>query len=148
LSNERFEVYAGSWFVCSESKETWRVKSRESREPALERRWMFYYALGESLRISYRSQSLDLNAALRALSNPGWIKEDEGGPAKKVLGRHYRVAFKGLIDAYEGASKDKPFIHRNWFRAQATLGSISKHIASSWDLISDHGEDYVLPRVR
>jgi hypothetical protein len=39
VANDTFCLYAGIWFACSEAKEAWRIKSRESKEPALERRW-------------------------------------------------------------------------------------------------------------
>lgn len=144
LTNETFARYAGIWFVCAETRELWRTKSRESKDPALERRWMFFYALGESLRISYSSQALALDDALRGMSNPSWIKQPAEGPVKKVLGRHCKLAFKSLSDSYKEASKDPAFKHRNWFRTQATLASITEHMGSSWTLLSDHGEDYVL----
>jgi len=144
LSNDRFSLYAGIWFVCAEAKEGWRLRSRESKEPALERRWMFFYALGESMRVSYRSQSLDLDSALRGLGNPAWLKQDEHGPIKKVIVRHCKVAFKSLIDAYKEAAKDQAFKHRNWFRSQVTLSTIADHVNSSWSLLSDHAEEYLL----
>jgi len=145
VANDTFCLYAGIWFACSEAKEAWRIKSRESKEPALERRWMFFYALGESMRIAYRSQGMDLPTALRMLSNPAWLKQDGDGPTRKALARHCRVAFKSMIDAYREASKDTAFKHRNWFRSQATLSSITEQINGSWTLLADHAEEYILP---
>ena len=145
VSNDTFCLYAGIWFACGEAKEAWRVRSRDSKEPALERRWMFYYAFGESMRIAYRSQGVDLPTALQTLSNPAWLKEDADGPAKKVLTRHCRIAFKSMIDSYREASKDLAFKHRNWFRSPATLSSITEHINGSWTLLADHAVEYLLP---
>jgi hypothetical protein len=145
VANDTFCLYAGIWFACGEAKESWRLKSRESKEPGLERRWMFYYAFGESMRIAYQSQGMDLSAALRTLSSPGWLKQDADGPAKKVLTRHCKIAFKSMIDAYREASKDPAFKHRNWFRSQATLNSITEQINGSWTLLADHAEEYMLP---
>jgi hypothetical protein len=148
LSNDKFCLYAGIWFVCDVAEEAWRVKSRDTKEPALERRWMFFYAFGESLRISYRSQSFDLNTALRGLCNPAWLKEVENGPTKRVIARHSKVALKSLIDAYKEASKEQGFKHRNWFRSEATLKAIADHAESSWSLLSDHAEEYLLPQAK
>jgi hypothetical protein len=106
---------------------------------------MFFYAFGESLRISYRNQSLDLDTALRGLCNPAWLREDESGPTKRVIARHCKVAFKSLIDAYKEASKEQGFKHRNWFRSDATLKATTDHAESSWSLLSDHAEEYLLP---
>ncbi|MEN6602543.1 MAG: AIPR family protein [Bryobacteraceae bacterium] len=143
LSGDCFSLYAGIWFACNQAKDIWRAKLREGKEPALERRWMFFYALGESIRVAYQHLGLDRDAALRSLSNPKWLKEPETGSTKKVLLRHCKVAIKGLVDAYRESSKDPVFTHRNWFRSQATLTSITEQIRSSWTLLADHGEDYV-----
>jgi hypothetical protein len=148
LPNDKFCLYAGIWFACDVAEEAWRVRSRDTKEPALERRWMFFYAFGESLRISYRSQALDLDTALRGLCNPAWLKEGENGPIKKVIARHSKVAFKSLIDAYKEASKVQGFKHRNWFRSEATLKAIADYSESSWSLLSDHAEEYLLPQVK
>src|SRR6185437_16543720 len=53
LGNELFEYYAGVWFVCSYAKGLWSEESKKSKHSALERRWMFYFALGEVLRKAY-----------------------------------------------------------------------------------------------
>ncbi len=143
ISAERFQLYAGIWFVCDEAKKIWRDKNRENNEPGIERRWMFYYALGESIRLFHTEQGIDPNVALRALSNPGWVKEGDDGPVLKVVGRHCRVAFRALIATYKEASKDQDFAHRNWFRSQATLGSIKEHLVEDWNLLAEHGEEYL-----
>lgn len=76
VANDTFCLYAGIWFACAEAKESWRIKSRESKQPALERRWMFWYAFGESFRVAYRSQGVDLSTALQTLSSPACVKQD------------------------------------------------------------------------
>jgi hypothetical protein len=60
---------------------------------------MFFYSLGESLRIAYDSQRLDLDSSLRGMSNPSWTKQPEDGPIKKIIARHCKLAFKSLSDA-------------------------------------------------
>ncbi len=69
---EKFHVYAGVWFLCDEAKRIWRARSRDGNEPGIERRWMFYYALGESIRLAHSEQGVDTSSALRFLSNPSW----------------------------------------------------------------------------
>jgi len=148
LSNDLFGQYAGIWFICDFAKCVWRARTREGRDLGLERRWMFYYALGESIRTAYKFQKIDFEEDLRRLSShTSWIKQDDCG-AKKVIHRHCKVAFKALIDAYKDASKDQGFAHRNWFRSSKTLASISEQLKSSWSLISDHGEEYIFSKVK
>ena len=140
ITEAKFQLYAGIWFVCSESKPVWKVKSRTTRDPALERRWMFFYALGESIRNSYREQSQDLDTALRALGNPTWLKQDPDGPVKATIGRHCRVAFISLANAYKAASGQNGFMHRNWFRSSATIASITEHVANFWGVPRSTGK--------
>lgn len=63
----------------------------------------------------------------------------------RILGRHCKVAFRALIASYKEASKDPSFAHRNWFRSQATLGSIKEHLVEDWSLLAEHGEEYLFP---
>jgi hypothetical protein len=109
---------------------------------------MFFNALGESMRNAYRQMSQDLDASLRTLANPAWLKQDSNAPVKATIGRHCKVAFISLISAYKEASRQNGFMHRNWFRSQATIASISEHVANSWSLLADHGEEYLLPKVK
>ena len=146
ITNAKFEFFAGIWFVCAEAKTIWKTRRGEGNDPALERRWMFFYALGESIRTAYREQGQEPEAALRALSNPVWLKQEQAGPIKKVIGRHCKVAFKSLSDSYKGASRQAGFMHRNWFRSQATITSIAEHVVSAWSLLADHGDDYLIPK--
>jgi hypothetical protein len=148
ITDERFELYAAIWFVCDEAKPLWKAKSKEMKEPAFERRWMFFYAVGESIRSAYREQGKEVVPALRALANPNWLKQDQNNSVKKAIGRHCRVAFKSLADAYKEASNQPGFMHRNWFRSQSTIASVAEHVMSSWGLLIDHGEDYLFSKTR
>jgi hypothetical protein len=145
ITHERFEYYAGIWFACVEAKTIWKARSAESKDPALERRWMFYYSLGESIRTAYHEQARDPEGALRGLGSPAWLRQSRDGPIKTTIGRHCKVAFKSLMDAYREASRQPGFMHRNWFRSQTTISSIAEHVVSSWSLLADHGEDYLFP---
>jgi hypothetical protein len=145
VANSRFQLYAGIWFACDTAKQIWRMRAREGKEPGIERRWMFYFALGESIRLSHSEQSVDPESSLRLLSNPAWLK-DEDGPVRKVIARHCKVAFRALISSYREASKDPDFAHRNWFRSQATLASIREQLKADWSLLAEHGEEYLIPK--
>jgi hypothetical protein len=148
ITNSKFELYAGIWLVCNEAKPIWKAKSRTTKEPALERRWMFFNAFGESMRNAYRQMSEDLDMALRTLANPAWLKQDANAPVRAAIGRHCKVAFISLTSAYKEASKQSGFMHRNWFRSPATIASISEHVTNSWSLLADHGEEYLLPKAK
>lgn len=148
LTNENFERYAGIWLVCSFAKDLWRARVRESRDAALERRWMFYYALGEAMRLAYSSQAQDFLKAVGALSNPSWTREPNEGAVKKAISRFSNWGFNALSSAYKVAEGKSGFTHRNWFRSSSTLEQISSNVANSWGLLSEHAEDYVLPKPR
>ena len=70
LTNEVFERYAGIWFVCNKAREYWKEESRKTKDSALERRWMFYYALGCVIRKAHEGLddqfSLDMNRSATA----------------------------------------------------------------------------------
>jgi hypothetical protein len=109
LSSERFQFYAGIWFACDIAKQIWRTRTREGKEPGIERRWMFYYAFGESVRLSHFKQGIDPERVFGSLSSPSWLRQDEDGPVKKVIARHCKVAFRALVASYKEASKDPGF---------------------------------------
>ena len=144
LDNQQFELYAGIWFTCSYAKEIWRDRSAKTKDHALERRWMFYFALGLALSNAYAGIDETLNAHLRSLGDPDWTRKDSGVGTKKAISALSRLAFKGMQDAYSEASAKEGFTHRNWFRTAATLEMIKRHITSSWDLVSEHATDYRL----
>ncbi|HYL73339.1 MAG TPA: AIPR family protein [Bryobacteraceae bacterium] len=140
LGNETFEYYAGIWFVCSHAKGLWRDESRKTKHSALERRWMFYYGLGEVLRKAYEGEEERYKRDLRKLSHTGWLG-DENGANQKVISRLSRIAFQVLRQAYDESVKTGTS-HRNWFRSQATLRLITTRVADSWELVAEHAEDY------
>jgi AIPR protein len=145
LSNDAFKLYAGIWFLCTFAKDLWREQA-EKKDPSHERRWMFYFALGEALRICYGDDQA-LNDELRSLSTPAWMKRAPSDLPKAAIVRCSRLAFKALTESYKEAAGKPTFTHRNWFRAPATLASVRVQIASSWDLLSEHSAEYRLCRV-
>ena len=148
LDNRTFEFYAGIWFLCNYAREGWKNRSAQSKEPALERRWMFYFALGEALRVAYEDQDTLLQADVVALGDPRWSRPEAGKDTKRAIDNGSKLAFKSLSDAYRTASSQQGFTHRNWFRDKATLAEVRERIRSSWELISEHAEDYRLTKRR
>jgi hypothetical protein len=144
LGNETFEHYAGIWFVCSYAKDLWREESRKAKHPALERRWMFYFALGEVLRKAYEGAEGCDKSDLRRLSHTNWMGEGPKGKNQKVISRLSRMAFQVLRQAYDESAKTGTS-HRNWFRSQATLRLITAKVADSWELVAEHADEYRFP---
>jgi hypothetical protein len=110
---------------------------------------MFFWALGEALRACYGDQGT-LRMDLRRLSNPTWIADGPDGKIQKVVERLSRLVFKALKEAYNSASSSGvgTFTHRNWFRSQTTLHTISDKVADSWTLLSEYADNYRLPHPR
>jgi hypothetical protein len=146
LDNRTFELYAGVWFLCNYAREGWKSRSAQTKEAALERRWMFYFALGEALRVAYSGQAVPLEPDLMSLGDPGWTRPEAGKETRKAIESASKLAFKSLIDSYKAASVTQGFTHRNWFRDKSTLADIREAVQSSWELISEHGGDYLLTR--
>ena len=144
LGNETFEYYAGAWFDCSYAKNLWQEESRKTKHSALERRWMFYFALGEVLRKAYDSVEGQLKGDLRRLSHPSWTGDGPEGPNQKVIFQSARMAFLVLRQAYDESTKTGAS-HRNWFRSQTTLKILASKVADYWDLVSSHAADYRFP---
>jgi hypothetical protein len=144
LDGSTFSLYAGIWFLCSTARDVWRERSTQTSEHALERRWMFFYGLGVVLQYAYATMGRDLDTDLRKLSDPSWLRKDCGEPQIKALGALSKFTFKILVDTYRQASDKAGFTHRNWFRSPTTLTSIAENVASSWELVSSHAEDYAL----
>lgn len=148
LDNETFALYAGIWFLCSSARDLWRARSANALEPALERRWMFFYAIGAVLQYAYTTLDRDLEADLRKLGDPSWMRKGSGEIQAKALGALSKFAFKALVDTYRQATEKPGFARRNRFRSPSTLTGIGENVASSWDLVSSHAEDYALVRLK
>jgi hypothetical protein len=127
VPEDRFQVLCGIWFVCEYIRTLWKQeKERRSKDElaglALERRYMVYYAVGELLRMIYSESNLSLDDDLQKLGKPKWTERD--GPEKSVLRELTKLAFSGLIKAYETASHAVDFRHRNWFRDRSYMSGI------------------------
>jgi hypothetical protein len=64
----------------------------------------------------------ELNDHLRKLGKPKWTERE--GHEKAALQELTKLAFSGLVKAYETASSSPEFRHRNWFRDRDYLEGI------------------------
>ena len=141
LTAEVFERYAGIWFVCSKARDLWKEESRKTKHSALERVWMFHYALGCVIRKAYENLQEQYVADLRKLSKPAWMNDGPEGPIEKVISRQAKVAMQSMRQAYDETKKSGAS-HRNWFRSPGTLEAIKNRINDSWTIIEEHAADY------
>jgi hypothetical protein len=141
LTSEIFEKYAGIWFVCNKARDFWKEESRKTKHSALERRWMFYYALGCVARKAYENLEVQYNLDLRKLSKPAWMNEGTDGTVAKTISRQSKFAMQAMKQAYEESAKTGAS-HRNWFRSSATLEGIKNRIKESWVIVEEHAADY------
>jgi hypothetical protein len=143
LTTEMFEKYAGIWFVCNKARELWKEESRKTKHSALERRWMFYYALGCVIRKAYENLETQYQTDLKKLSRPAWMNDGPDGITQKAISRQSRFAMQCMKQAYEENAKTGAS-HRNWFRSPATLEAIKNRINDSWIIVEEHAADYRL----
>lgn len=112
IDQAEFLRLAGIWFLCFSAKEVLAKvkvehKDKMDEKLAIERRWMVFYALGESLRIQYSRKNKDLSDDLRLLAKPDWLDQDS--PIKTQIEKYTRIACQALIDAYSDAAKSEGF---------------------------------------
>jgi hypothetical protein len=135
LTEDEFKLLAGTYFMCEEIRSLWEEEKHNAREkdenlnPALERRWIVYYTVGDLLRLSYKSEEELLDNDIRKLARPLWLDQPEN-PAKACLSELFEIAKVSLIRTYEGSAKAENFRHRNWFRSEATLTDIRNTLSS------------------
>jgi AIPR protein len=87
LSDAQFKRYAGIWFLCEFARDVWRKETDSNSSEALERRWMVFYALGESIRLAYAKTGNDVQEALERLSDPNWYPSGSPERIKDVASR-------------------------------------------------------------
>ena len=143
LLDVQFNLIAGTFFACDYVKSLWeefrkalRIQ-KQSMHPALERKGLLYFTVGELERLSYSKQHLDLNGALAKLAKPNnWLNGENSGP-QIALSKAFDLARRVLIQSYELKQKSDPsFKHRNWFRDPDTL----KDIRSGLGMALEFGE--------
>jgi hypothetical protein len=134
LSEDRFEYLAGIYFLCHQVESLWKERREAEGEegpssPALERRWIVFYTIGELLRMIYAARGFDLDADLRFLSNPNkWITVKNSYTLAAVE-EVFSLAATALTQAYGKVSDDPDFRHRNWFRNTKTLQDIKNELS-------------------
>ncbi len=140
LTETEFALIAGSFLLCDYIKSLWETHRRTLRlenktvHPALERKGLVYYALGEFERQNYKRQGWDLNQDLCKLAKPNsWLVETDNAP-KHALRNAFDIVSKVLIQRYDNAKKSTVgFKHRNWFRDQDTLSDIKDSLGLALD---------------
>ncbi len=131
LTQADFNLIAGTYFACDYVKTLWEEHRKALRAkqlkmpPALERKGLIYFAVGELERQSYAKQGWDLDHDLSKLAKPNnWLTEGRSGSCS-ALATAFEVVTKVLIQQYETRKKIEPaFKHRNWFREEGTLADI------------------------
>jgi hypothetical protein len=136
LSEQEFNLIAGTFLACTYVKSVWEEERKELRSSkksmhrALERKGLLYFTVGELERQSYAKNSWDLNHDLMKLAKPnGWLVNPTSIPCGS-LRKAYEVASMVLTQQYDLRVKSEPgFKHRNWFRDPQTKVDIEKAIA-------------------
>jgi hypothetical protein len=154
LPEEQFEELAGIYFLCTEVESLWKAKRQaegedeEASSPALERRWILFFAVGELLRMIYVARRFDLNSDLRFLSKPNkWMTVNDSH-ARAAIAELLSLASTALVQAYNKVRGLPDFKHRNWFRSSSTLADVKAELgvipkyrkADDLPLIRDHKE--------
>lgn len=91
LTDVEFRLLAGTYFVCEDIRSLWEEEKRAARasdenlHPALERRWIIYYTVGELLRLSYKADEDVLDGDIRKLSRPQWLDQEDNSAKACVI---------------------------------------------------------------
>lgn len=131
MAIERFELIAGTYFLCHEIEQQWRAcRETDTTSMALERRWLVYFTVGELYRIAYKCVKQDIDEDLRYMSNANkWMKENKENYTKKSISEMLGLAMAAMEQAYKTESNKTDFKHRNWFRNAETLKLIINELS-------------------
>jgi hypothetical protein len=145
VTSERFQELAGIWFLCEYVRELWKQSREQSEVEALERRWMVYFAVGESLRILYGLAARPIVDELRLLADPRWKEgiEPRYERLRAVTKAHAEAAFSAVKKAYDVAKKLEGFTHRNWFRNESSLKEIASELESFAQFMVQMPDKYI-----
>jgi hypothetical protein len=150
LSKDEFSLLAGTYFACELIRDIWEsnrslLKDQDKPlHPALERRWMVYYAVSELLRLAYTGKASELDDDVRRLAKPSWLDAPDSAP-KACIQELYEIGTTALEQAYSSRAKAETFRHRNWFRNEHTLTDIKEALAP---IPTFRGKNNPLPRLR
>jgi len=145
LSRESFRVLAGAYFLTVVTKEFYakvkatliereakKVKDGKLETPtaknALERKWLVYFVVGRIVAEKARISESDLNASLKKLASPNWMKNED---KRSAIDTYVKFACETLVKLYTSEQKDPNFTHRNWYRSEAILDKIEYEIELS-----------------
>jgi hypothetical protein len=135
LSDQAFSILAGTFFACDFVKELWEAlrKSKRSQglnlHPALERKGLVYFAIGELERLSYLRQGWALDHELAKLAKPNDWRATEQSKPKAALAKAFELVAVVLSQQYDQKKENDPnFKHRNWFRDPETLQRVKTGI--------------------
>ncbi|WP_433966583.1 AIPR family protein [Tunturiibacter gelidiferens] len=133
LTESDFSLKAGTFLACDKVKNFWEThrKTHRSKQltmhPALERKGLVYYAVGELERQTYAKQSWSLDQDLSKLAKPNTWLATENTPPQMALLKAFEIASRVLIQQYDAKKRnDLSFKHRNWFRNPETLRAINE----------------------
>ena len=132
LPESTFNLIAGTFFACGQIKRLWEEErkilrsEKKTMHPALERKGLIYFAVGELERQNYAKQGWDLNHDLMKLAKPNsWLTDHESKPCA-ALSKAFEITSMVLVQQYDQKEKTEGagFKHRNWFRDPGTLTDI------------------------
>jgi len=133
LTESEFNLIVGTFFACDYVKKQWEENRTALREkkltmhPALERKGLVYYAVGELERQNYAKQGWSLDHDLMKLAKPNAWLVDESSHPKQALSKAFEISSKVLTQQYDAKKKNDPaFKHRNWFRDLETIRAINE----------------------
>jgi AIPR protein len=149
LTTDEFHDVAGVWFLCERVRTIWKVRPPELQTPGMERRWLVFWTVGESLRVVYGDAGVaKLEADIRRLSNPSWLDENDhkGSHYRDTIEKHFKLAAKVIKKVYAQAELAESFSHRNWFRYESTLRNIRAELQSFSEFTSELVDQYTLSK--
>jgi hypothetical protein len=144
LSQPEFDRLFGIWLITSyvdgglreEKKKLSEAVSAGDllRKHALERKYLIFFALGEVFKEICRLRNIEEANYLRSFSKPRWQEEEV---RRKFVDKAFSLACDMVVQAYQIAEGRPGFVHRNFFRENETLLSISNTKASRRSQIVD-----------
>lgn len=143
LTTDEFHDIAGVWFLCERIRMVWKARPPEMQTPGLERRWLVFWTVGESMRLNYGNDD-ELDKDIRRLVNPFWLNDQDskGQHFRAIVENNFKLAAKVIKKVYDQAKSTEPFSHRNWFRSDSTLIAIRAELQSFSDFTAQLGDQY------
>jgi hypothetical protein len=132
FSKERFQLYAGAWFMCALTSE-WRSVARKAyltegkhlEAAALERTYFLYSAIRLLLEKKYPGEKWE--DTVRRYAKSEWA--DDGSSKKYLALQELYELGEGAVSAcYKDAASSSSFNHRNWTRAPESFNKIGSYI--------------------